>query len=304
MADWRIRPLPQEMIKYAREDTHYLIYIYERMKQDLNLRHCLGNNEKRTPKESKDSRKSQSKSSQIAPVKEESVNLVLQVWNNSRSVCMKRYRIPRYEEMYPKFCRTLTKTGNTFNNQQSYALQELFLWRDRVAREEDESPHFVMQKHMMIKVVTHLPNEPEDILRCCSHSRLVQKHLPHLHNIMLKARALTTISTKKTKMKNSKGSTATVSSPITRPPAKKRKIDDVTSSVKETRLVHKNLNVKLIDLSGESKHVEERSSSKRMKMCKVVLTDLTRKIDAAVVRSGYKPGPVNKSRKVELIDLT
>jgi hypothetical protein len=34
-ADWRSRPLPEEMIKYAREDTHYLLYIYDLMKQRL-----------------------------------------------------------------------------------------------------------------------------------------------------------------------------------------------------------------------------------------------------------------------------
>ena len=28
-ADWRVRPLPEEMLKYAREDTHYLLYIYD-----------------------------------------------------------------------------------------------------------------------------------------------------------------------------------------------------------------------------------------------------------------------------------
>ena len=31
-SDWRIRPLPSEMMKYAREDTHYLLYIYDRLK--------------------------------------------------------------------------------------------------------------------------------------------------------------------------------------------------------------------------------------------------------------------------------
>ena len=29
------RPLPDELIKYAREDTHYLLYIYDRMKCEL-----------------------------------------------------------------------------------------------------------------------------------------------------------------------------------------------------------------------------------------------------------------------------
>lgn len=35
LADWRIRPLPEDMIKYAREDTHYLLYIYDVLKNQL-----------------------------------------------------------------------------------------------------------------------------------------------------------------------------------------------------------------------------------------------------------------------------
>ena len=29
------RPLPEELIKYAREDTHYLLYIYDKMRNEL-----------------------------------------------------------------------------------------------------------------------------------------------------------------------------------------------------------------------------------------------------------------------------
>ena len=29
------RSLPDEMVKYAREDTHYLLYIYDRMRNEL-----------------------------------------------------------------------------------------------------------------------------------------------------------------------------------------------------------------------------------------------------------------------------
>ena len=29
------RPIPEDMIKYAREDTHYLLYVYDRMKNEL-----------------------------------------------------------------------------------------------------------------------------------------------------------------------------------------------------------------------------------------------------------------------------
>ncbi len=35
LADWRIRPLNDDMLKYAREDTHYLLFIYTQMKNEL-----------------------------------------------------------------------------------------------------------------------------------------------------------------------------------------------------------------------------------------------------------------------------
>jgi len=35
LADWRQRPLSEEMLRYAREDTHYLLYIYDRLKGEL-----------------------------------------------------------------------------------------------------------------------------------------------------------------------------------------------------------------------------------------------------------------------------
>lgn len=35
LADWRVRPLNDQLIKYAREDTHYLIFIYIQLKNEL-----------------------------------------------------------------------------------------------------------------------------------------------------------------------------------------------------------------------------------------------------------------------------
>ncbi|MPC38912.1 Exosome component 10 [Portunus trituberculatus] len=34
-ADWRIRPLTQEFVDYARQDSHYLLYIYDLMRNEL-----------------------------------------------------------------------------------------------------------------------------------------------------------------------------------------------------------------------------------------------------------------------------
>ena len=38
LADWRIRPLEEGMIKYARNDTHFLLYIYDELKKNLILK--------------------------------------------------------------------------------------------------------------------------------------------------------------------------------------------------------------------------------------------------------------------------
>ena len=35
LADWRVRPLTEGMIKYARSDTHFLLYIYDNLKKEL-----------------------------------------------------------------------------------------------------------------------------------------------------------------------------------------------------------------------------------------------------------------------------
>lgn len=32
LADWRVRPLSEELMLYARTDTHYLLYVYDRLK--------------------------------------------------------------------------------------------------------------------------------------------------------------------------------------------------------------------------------------------------------------------------------
>jgi len=35
LADWRQRPLTEEMLKYAREDTHFLLYVYDCLRNEL-----------------------------------------------------------------------------------------------------------------------------------------------------------------------------------------------------------------------------------------------------------------------------
>nr|CAH7712203.1 unnamed protein product [Callosobruchus chinensis] len=157
LADWRIRPLPNELKQYARGDTHYLIYIYQMMKNDL-LKKANGQD-----------------------------NLLMSVINSSTEICKKRYFKPVFkEDIYMDFYR---KCKRLFDNRQLYALKELYKWRDEIAREEDESTGYVLPNHMLLQISESLPREMQGILACCNPiPPLVRSHLLELHKIVLRAR--------------------------------------------------------------------------------------------------------------------
>ncbi|VEN41035.1 unnamed protein product [Callosobruchus maculatus] len=157
LADWRIRPLPNELKQYARGDTHYLIYIYQMMKNDL-LKKANGQD-----------------------------NLLLSVINDSTEICKKRYFKPVFkEDSYMDFYR---KCKRLFDNRQLYALRELYKWRDEIARQEDESTGYVLPNHMLLQISETLPREMQGILACCNPiPPLVRSHLLELHKVVLRAR--------------------------------------------------------------------------------------------------------------------
>lgn len=157
LADWRMRPLPEQLMKYAQQDTHFLLYIYDRMTSDL-LKAANGQS-----------------------------NLVKTVFADSKIICRKRYIKPvvshdSHRDLY-------LKSKRSFDNRQLYALREIFLWRDKIARIEDESYHYVLPNHMLLQIAESLPREMQGILACCNPiPPLVRQHLNHLHQIVLKAR--------------------------------------------------------------------------------------------------------------------
>lgn len=157
LADWRMRPLPEELMKYAQQDTHYLLFIYDMMTNDL-----------------------------IKAANSEST-LVKSVFADSKIVCLKRYTKPiitddTFKDMYQKSKRS-------FDNRQLFAMSEIFAWRDKIARLEDESYLYVLPNHMLLQVSDSLPREMQGILACCNPiPPLVRQHLNTLHQIILRAR--------------------------------------------------------------------------------------------------------------------
>lgn len=157
LADWRMRPLPEQLMKYAQQDTHYLLYIYDMMTNDLIK---AGNGQP---------------------------NMVRQIFMDSKIICLKRYSKPivtqdSHKDLY-------MKSKRSFDNRQLYALREIFVWRDKIARLEDESYPYVLPNHMLLQISETLPREMQGILACCNPiPPLVRQHLNQLHQIVLKAR--------------------------------------------------------------------------------------------------------------------
>lgn len=157
LADWRIRPLPTSMVEYARMDTRHLIALYARLKNELLER---GNEHK---------------------------NLLLAAYQNSNFVCAKRFSKPANHD--DSYLNVVKKLKVSLNNKQHYALREIYNWRDRVAREEDESVNYILPNHMLLKICTELPREMQGILACCNPvPPLVKQNLHALHMIIFQAR--------------------------------------------------------------------------------------------------------------------
>lgn len=157
LADWRVRPLPDKLMKYAREDTHYLLYIKDKL-TNLLLDQANGQS-----------------------------NILKAVYDRSTNICKRIYKKPVWSE---ESCMNMyRRSKKMFNNRQLYALRELHKWRDITARQEDDSTFYVLPNHMLLNIAESLPREMQGILACCNPiPPLVRQNSLWLHKIILKAR--------------------------------------------------------------------------------------------------------------------
>jgi len=122
------------MFFYARADTHFLLYIYDNMRNELIDR-------------------------TNAEIAEE--NRIEQVLQKSKETSLLRYeRVPYNAESgrgpggwYP----LLVKTPALLNNEQFAVFRAVHGWRDRVARTDDDSPAFVMPQHVVLSIAKLVP---------------------------------------------------------------------------------------------------------------------------------------------------
>uniref|UniRef100_H2ZCV9 Exosome complex component 10 n=1 Tax=Ciona savignyi TaxID=51511 RepID=H2ZCV9_CIOSA len=177
LADWRVRPLPKEMLLYAQGDTHYLLYVYDMMKIDL-LKAGTGMLEK--------------------------------VLEKSREICLLKYeKAVTTASSHLALMEKQKRRGGKkdFNSQQLEALRLIYAWRDGLARQEDESCGYVLPNHMLLQIAEILPREAQGVLACCNPvPPLLRQHVLAVHQLVLEARNKS--------LRSDKGGTATVESRV------------------------------------------------------------------------------------------
>ena len=143
MADWRIRPLPQEMFDYARSDTHYLLYIYDCMRNELIQRSNL-----MLPNHDGDK--------------------LWQVLQKSNETALQRYEHPTYDYELGQgsfgWYKMISRTPALFTKEQFSVFRAVHKWRDDVAREQDDSVHYVMPNHQVFSIAREMPTNRAAVL--------------------------------------------------------------------------------------------------------------------------------------------
>ena len=149
LADWRIRPLPKEMLYYARSDTHTLLYIYD------NLRHEL--------------------------MESGGVDAIRQVFLRSKDVAMSTYAKEEWDsegETREGWRSVWRKWGGeaalgteerkelSQMKKEERLVRALHKWRDGVARQEDESPRYILGANNLMMLAARAPVSPEGVLAC------------------------------------------------------------------------------------------------------------------------------------------
>jgi len=123
------RPLPMEYIHYAREDTHYLPYLFDVLRTELL------NKSDENPEEE---------------------NLLVKVMRYSEDLSHKKYSFAAYEPRY-SWAKSAVRLQPNLNNQKFKALRLIHQLRDRTAREMDESPGYILSEAQLGTLILAFP---------------------------------------------------------------------------------------------------------------------------------------------------
>lgn len=167
LADWRLRPLSPAMKAYARSDTHFLLYIYDQM------RNKLLENDGRLQEvlyESRQVAKRRFEYTKFRPTSGTTTALVyspLMVSNPREpySSIMSQYNVPAFKKPL---------------------IEILFEWRDRVAKQQDESVRYIMPNQLLVTLASlNHPVDAQKVITASSYvTESVRTHAEEIANLL------------------------------------------------------------------------------------------------------------------------
>ncbi|RHZ61890.1 hypothetical protein Glove_345g5 [Diversispora epigaea] len=142
LADWRLRPLTEEMLNYARADTHYLLYIYDLMRNEL----ITSSSEHLT---------------RLEATLERSAQVSLRVHAT--------FRYNKSGEGPGGYKKLLAKWNTSFNEKQVAVFKALHEWRDCIARLKDEGISYVLSNKTLSLLAEKMPEDTNEIGECLGY---------------------------------------------------------------------------------------------------------------------------------------
>ncbi|KAF7331658.1 Exosome complex exonuclease RRP6 [Mycena kentingensis (nom. inval.)] len=172
LADWRIRPLPEEMLSYARSDTHFLLFIYDNLRNALLDRALSAKSRSPSP------------SASTTPVPTGNwppeQRFIRQSLTRSEETALRTYEKELYDVQggsgpggWDALAKKWNKGGLVAAAETSTGKETLpravyrcvHHWRDTVAREEDESTRYVLPNHFLFQIAERPPADMAALLK-------------------------------------------------------------------------------------------------------------------------------------------
>ncbi|GFE55541.1 exosome component [Babesia ovis] len=164
LADWRIRPIPRGMLTYASSDTHYLLDLYNALKNAaLEL----------------------DATTYQPGVIGCSDNRILRIMLSSRNVCLRQYRDPAFNEVARAFhaFRKSRQCPSRVDHLSLNMMLNLLALRNYAAKVLDESDSFLFPDYAAVVIATAADskNRPEVFFRALvRHMPLLEREVPYL----------------------------------------------------------------------------------------------------------------------------
>jgi exosome complex exonuclease RRP6 len=139
-----LRPLSDDMLKYARSDTHFLLYCFDMLRNELL--------DKSNPSDSETSK-------------------MHQVIQGSQDASLRLYEREIYDadngDRPMGWRNILGRSQESLNPMQTSVFKAVHRWRDITARIEDESVHYILPRPHLFNIARKMPSEVAGVLACC-----------------------------------------------------------------------------------------------------------------------------------------